>query len=67
VFSAPDGVGWLLKAKQCGEDLKLSEIRRWISPAAETFTKLPLELLKRAVTERSFRGVLVRTRGQQLE
>jgi hypothetical protein len=45
-FSAQDDVGWLLQAKQCGEDLKLSEIRRWISPASETSTKLPEKLLK---------------------
>jgi hypothetical protein len=67
VFSAPDDVGWLLKAKQCGEDLKLFEIRRWISPASETFTEFHGELLKRAVTGRSFRGVPVRTRGKQLK
>jgi hypothetical protein len=32
VFSAPDHVGWLLTAKQCGEAMKLSEILLWISP-----------------------------------
>ena len=37
-FSAPDDVGWLVKAKQCGEDLKLSEILCWINQ--------PLKLLR---------------------
>jgi len=60
-------VGWLLKAKQSGQDLKLSEILCWTKPASETFAKFPEELLKGAVTDRSFHGVPIRTRGQQLE
>jgi hypothetical protein len=67
VFSAQDDVGWLLQAKQCGEDLKLCENSLLDQPASETSAKFPEELLKGAVTERSFRGVPIRTGDQQLE
>ena len=30
VFSAPDDAGWLLRVRQCGENLRLSEILCWI-------------------------------------
>jgi hypothetical protein len=30
VFSAPDDGGWLLRARQCGENVRLSEILCWI-------------------------------------
>jgi hypothetical protein len=67
VFSASDDVGWLLNAKQCGEDMKLPEILCWIQLASETFVKFPGESLKGAVTEQSSRGVPIRTGGQQPE
>lgn len=53
VFSAPDDVGRLLNAKQCGEDLKLSEILLLDQLASETFARFSCELLKPALVPAS--------------